>query len=144
MSKQEKIVCAAVEVNKYGSNGKYLPMVFTGCYYKDIKESYLYRRDISIGAVAYIVDGFITSNNRFVDPVEAMKISVSNDNRIDKSISREMERLKKEIAKLCGKRNRGQLGIELSLNVLQAKYSELERSLNEFRYRDYLLPEDLY
>ena len=75
MSKQERVVCAAVEVNKYASNGKYLPMIFTGCYYEDIKESYLYKKDIGIGAVAYIVDGFITNKNRFVDPVEATEIA---------------------------------------------------------------------
>lgn len=75
MSKKEKIVCAAVEVNKYGCNGKYLPMVFAGCYYDDIKKSFLYRKDMSIGAVAYVVDGFITNKNRFIDAKEALEIS---------------------------------------------------------------------
>lgn len=83
--KQEKIVCAAVEVNKYSSNGKYLPMVFAGCYYEDIKESYLYRKDIGVGSVAYIVEGFITNKNRFVDPYEALKISgIGNQLRFQK------------------------------------------------------------
>lgn len=75
MSKQEKIVCAAVKVCITNDNYSE-PVVVAGIDYQAINNSGL------LSAVEHPTYcnmnhlGFITNKNRFVDPVEAMRIAV--------------------------------------------------------------------
>lgn len=157
MNKQEKVVCQGVnfiirdfnECHEDQDNGftYHVPFILSADEMSVSCARSAIIDDIESGENWEIVRediGFITSKNRFVGAKEAKKISVYNDNRVDYGIYKEMERLRKEIAKANNKRNRGDLSVELSLNILMNKYSELESKLNEFRSRDYLLPEDLY
>lgn len=146
MNTQEKIVCPAVKIT-FANGGEKDEVVMP--YIKSHKDEYhIFLLLIKLGiwrTKRYTEElGFATSNQRFVSAKEAKKISVYNDNRVDYGIYKEMERLRKEIAKANNKRNRGDLSVELSLNILMNKHSELEAKLNEFRGRDYLLLEDLY
>lgn len=144
MSKKEKVVCAALSIGYETSERCNNEMRLNGVDWSLIRGSDAYKEIRIFLGVTSTREGFTTSKDRFVDPVEAKKISVYNDNRVDYGIYKEMDRLRKEIAKANNKRNRGDLSVELSLNILMNKYSELEVKLNEFRGRDYLLPEDLY
>lgn len=143
MNKQEKVVCTAIYVMNVRDDYKGTRIV-KGVNYEDIRGDGLVSEISHPIHCNMLINGFATNKNRFVDSKEAKKISVYNDNRVDYGIYKEMERLRKEIAKANNKRNRGDLSVELSLNILMNKYSELEAKLNEFRSRDYLLPEDLY
>lgn len=75
MSKQEKIVCAAVEVyvipieNWYASPFTH---IFKVVNHKDYKEEEIYSY---LEILDEPVFGFITNKNRFVDPIEATEIA---------------------------------------------------------------------
>lgn len=78
MSKQEKIVCAALRVTWTGVLNLEHDMVLCGPHYEFIRRNGLYM-NLKYGEFQETVNhekGFITNKNRFVDPVEAMGIAV--------------------------------------------------------------------
>jgi len=74
VSKQEKIVCAAIKT--VGTNGESeRSLISIGVDYHFIQEQEGYESFYDTETVLTEVRGFITSRNRFVDPREALEIS---------------------------------------------------------------------
>ena len=75
MSKQEKIVCAAIYVMsvKDGYEGTH---IVKGVNYEEINKDGLLSEISHPTFCNAFISGFITNKNRFVDPVEAMRIAV--------------------------------------------------------------------
>lgn len=123
MSKQERVVCAAVELyvipveNWYASPFTH---VFKVVNHEDYKEEELYSY---LEILDEPVFGFITNKNRFVDPKEAMEIHLNTIMQLEKPFIE------------LGDMGRRMLGIE--------SIDEWNR-IKEFYSRDHLLPEDLY
>lgn len=74
MSKQERVVCAAVKVSivKDGYEGS---RVVKGIDYKSIHQDGLLSEITHPTYCNVFISGFITNKNRFVDPVEATEIA---------------------------------------------------------------------
>lgn len=87
MSKQEKIVCAAVEIRVFNDVVEMCSTVVVPCVDHDDgdpsvtidKLNPLLAEMWTLGRLEVLNKGFITNKNRFVDPVEAMKIAVEAD-----------------------------------------------------------------
>ena len=74
MSKQEKVVCAAIRT--IGTDGKCERcLISVGVDYHFIQEQEGYENIHDIESILSEVRGFITNKNRFVDPAEALKIT---------------------------------------------------------------------
>ncbi len=74
MSKQEKVVCAAIRT--IGTDGKCERcLISVGVDYHFIQEQEGYENIHDIESILSEIRGFITNKNRFVDPAEALKIT---------------------------------------------------------------------
>lgn len=75
MSKQEKIVCAAIYVMsvKDGYEGTH---IVKGVNYEEINKDGLLSEISHPTFCNMFIRGFVTNKNRFVDPVKAMKIAI--------------------------------------------------------------------
>lgn len=116
MDKQEKIVCAAIR-NWMGKSENIVLYVE----YPDHLTESLYQ----VGDIGY-EKGFVTNKNRFVDPVEAMKIAISAHQLI-----KMQEKIWDILSKLQNKENAQNETIEHQEIVMRFLDKELK-------------PEDLY
>lgn len=147
MSKQEKIVCAAVKFI-FPNNGEKDEVVVP--YVKSHKEEYhVFLLLTKLGvwrSTRYREElGFATSFQRFVDPVEAMKIAVKTGQYPDYELMKRKALEEIGYAKENERHNEsvGVLGFKLfvaDIPKLVSRVKELDKLLG----RDYLLPEDLY
>lgn len=74
MSKQEKVVCAAIKIEWFDGYRKG-STEFLGIDYKIIRTDAVYEMFFDDYKFLSEVMGFITNKNRFVDPVEATEIA---------------------------------------------------------------------
>lgn len=144
MSKQERVVCAAVKVCITNDNYSE-PVVVAGIDYQAINNSGLLS---AVGHPTYCNMnhlGFITNKNRFVGAKEAMKIAIKSGQYPDYELMKRKALEEIGHAKENEKHNEsvGILGFRLyvaDIPKLVARVKELDKLLE----CNYLLPEDLY
>lgn len=78
MEKQEKIVCAAIQIKYFDGYGR-KSTEFLGVNYKYIKSDRVYEMYCEDYSFLSEIKGFITNENRFVDAKEAWRIAKDAD-----------------------------------------------------------------
>lgn len=85
MEKQERIVCAAIEIRVFNNVVEMCETVIVPCIRHDDgdpsvtidKLNPLLAQMWTLGRLDVLSKGFITNHNRFVDPIEAQKIAIA-------------------------------------------------------------------